>query len=177
MPFLSLIASPALKVGVALALLAMAFAGGVHLESKIAAGKYETLIASYRGAQTKALQAALDEQKRLDVLSVVAAEREAVAQAALAADTQRRLAEVKRHVRITKLSRTCVPYGLIRVFDAASSGRLTDSLPLPAGKSDAACAPVGWDTLAGAVISNYGTARGNAEQLDALIRFFRDTKK
>jgi hypothetical protein len=168
------LSSLATKMFLGLVLLGIAFAGGVRLESKVAKGKYETLVASYKDAQAKALQAALDEQKRLDAISQKAAEDEAAHQQQLAARTRRQLAEVRKHVKVVN---RCVPYGLVRVLDAASSGRLTDSLPLPTGKSDAACAPVGWDTLAGAVTENYGTARSNAEQLDALIKFYRDTKK
>lgn len=171
------LSSLATKAMVALVALALAFAGGVRLESKLAAGKYETLVASYKDAQAKALQSALDEQKRLDALSEQAALGEAANQQKLATRLKRQLAEAKRHVSIKSISRTCVPYGLIRVFDAASFGSLTERLPLPAGKSDSACAPIGWDALAGSVIDNYGTARANAEQLNALSKFYRDTKK
>jgi hypothetical protein len=54
------------------------------------------------------------------------------------------------------------------VLDAASLGADPDGLPLAAGQSDGACAPVTAAALAANVAANYGTARSNAEQLNAL---------
>jgi hypothetical protein len=168
------LSSLATKAIVAAALLGLAFAGGVRMESKIAAGRYERLVASYAQAQAQALQAALDEQKRLDAIAQKAAEDEAIHQQKLATATRHQLAQVQKHV--TALSH-CLPYGVVRVLVAASGGRLPDGLSLPAGKSDSTCAPARWAEFLQGVVQDYGTARANAEQLDALSKFYRDTRK
>ncbi len=162
-----------LKLG-ALVIGAVVVAGITH---RVDNARYEKLVASYAQAQATALQAALDEQKRLDGIATAAAQREAASQAAMTAHVKRQLAEAKRHVVVQNLSRTCVPYGLVRVLDAAASGRLAERLSLPARKSDADCSTVGWADLAGSIIGNYGTSLANAEQLNALIRFYRDVRK
>ena len=59
------------------------------------------------------------------------------------------------------------------VLDAASLGADPDALSLPAGQSDGACAPVAADVLAANVAANYGAARSNAEQLNALEAWIR----
>lgn len=64
---------------------------------------------------------------------------------------------------------TCVPFGLVRVLDAAALGLHPSALALPAGKSDADCTTIDYVALATNVIGNYGAARANAEQLNALI--------
>lgn len=162
-----------IKLAIALVALIGAFAGGFSLEHRLAEGKYNALVAAYAKAEADALQKAIDEQKRLDQIAIDAGQQEAAAQARLLAATKSQLAEVRRHVSVV---RRCVPYGLVRVLDAAAGGRLADSLPLPAGKSDQSCTSVDWPTLARSVADNYGTARANAEQLNSLIRFYERTR-
>lgn len=137
-------------------------------------GRYEKLKASYAQAEATALQAAMDEQKRLDAISQAAAEHEASRQSQLRAATQRRLAQVEKHVQALG---HCLPYGVVRVLVAASGGRLPDGLSLPTGKSDATCAPAGWAEFLRGVVRDYGSARANAEQLDALSQFYHDSRK
>ncbi len=143
---------------------------------KIDDARYKALELSVAEAHAKALQQALDEQKRLDQVAADAARREAAEQAAIAADIRRQLAEVKRHV-VAPVAPYCVPYGLVRVLVAASRGVSADSLPLPAGKSDGSCTALEWSDLAAALVADYGIARGNAEQLDALSRWYEAAKR
>jgi hypothetical protein len=67
---------------------------------------------------------------------------------------------------------SCIPYGFVRVLDAAipGSGANGDpsALPLPSGQSDDSCAPISASVLAERLVADLGVAEANAEQLDAL---------
>lgn len=76
-----------------------------------------------------------------------------------------------KHITPATDSRVCIPYGFVRVLDAAILGVRPDDLPLPTGASDDACAPVVASHLAAEIVANYGLARQNANQLDALIAY------
>lgn len=151
-------------------------AGGAWLEHKFDAGRYNALQASVEAAHAKALEAAMERQKALDAAAIAAADQETQAQAALAIQAKRQLAEVKKHAQVVHIASKCVPYGFVRVLDAAAFGISAERLPLPAGKSDAACAPIGWNALASAIIRNLGIARANSEQLNALEHFNRTVR-
>ena len=116
-------------------------------------------------AEEKAVQQAKDTQAAQDKVSLDAAVAEAQAQQKIVTVTQTIIKKVVQHVQDHS---NCITYGLVRVLDAGIYGIDPDTLPLPAGKSDDACAPVAASTLAERVISNYAIARGNAEQLNAL---------
>lgn len=92
---------------------------------------------------------------------------EAVAQNTIAARTNTIIQKVPTYVTVTQ-DRACVPYGLVRVLDASALGLDPADLVPPPGQSDDACAPVATSDLARSVAGNYGTARQNAEQLNAL---------
>jgi hypothetical protein len=143
-----------------------------HVTHQVDMASYQSLELKYAQAQAKAVAAAQAEQQRLDTIATNAAQREAVKQAALTAQVKRQLAEVQRHVKALG-PRGCVTYGLVRVLDAAVNGVLADSLTLPTGKSDDACTGIDAATLAKSVVDNYGTAKLNAEQLNALIAVTR----
>jgi hypothetical protein len=61
----------------------------------------------------------------------------------------------------------------ICVLDAAATGRDPAELPLGAGQFDESCAPVAASDLARRIAENYGAARQNAEQLNALEAWVR----
>ena len=52
-----------------------------------------------------------------------------------------------------------IPYSVVRVLDAAATGRDPSDLPLPAGQSDGSPSPVAASALAGNVAENYGSCR------------------
>lgn len=62
----------------------------------------------------------------------------------------------------------CVPWGLVRLHDAAVRGDDPDAATAPAGQPDDACSPFSPGEFAAIVAGNYGVARANAEQLNAL---------
>lgn len=63
---------------------------------------------------------------------------------------------------------TCITWGLVRVLDAAAFSADPDSLDLPAGTANDACAGVGWRALAKTVVGNYGKFHETADQLSKL---------
>lgn len=91
---------------------------------------------------------------------------------------QRQRRNSVRYVNLTKevpvyvteiQDRACVPYGLVRVLDAAALGSDPAALELPPGKSNDDCSPLEPSALARGILRNYEVAQQNAEQLDALI--------
>lgn len=95
------------------------------------------------------------------------------AAAKTAAAAQTRI--VTRYVTLTKEipahvppSSPCVPWGVVRLHDAAVLHLDPGSLQPPAGQPDDACSDVAPRAFVDAVVANYGTADANAEQLNAL---------
>jgi hypothetical protein len=108
--------------------------------------------------------------KQADI-SIHSAAAEADAQAQLAASATVIKQKVHKHVTAPPSPPTvrgCITYGLVRAHDAAALGVDPDTLALPAGTADDACAPVADADLADALSDNYAAARANAEQLEAL---------
>ncbi|HTW35200.1 MAG TPA: hypothetical protein VMD53_11340 [Rhizomicrobium sp.] len=160
---------------------ALAFGGGVYVAHHWDAGDIETLqtkIATLQRddarAKADAIAAAAEHMRRADAISLNSAVAEAQVQQKLADEKSIIAQEVHRHVSRSTVARLCIPYGLVRVLDAASLGADPDSLPVPAGQSDDACAPVAAADLAANVAANYATARSNAEQLNALQVWVRE---
>jgi hypothetical protein len=156
-----------------LVLPALAFGCGLYAAHRWDEGDIEALHAKIATiarddarANAVAIADAADRVKRADALSLNAAVAEAAAQQKLADEKSRTLEEVRLHV--SSAARLCIPYGLVRLLDAASLGADPNSLSLPSGRSDAACAPVNAADLAANVAANYAVARENAEQLNAL---------
>ena len=136
-----------------------------YITHRVDASKLEKVELQYAQAQTKAVTEAKALQAQEEGISLSAAVAEAQAQQKIVTVTQTITKEVVRHV--TDHS-DCITYGLVRVLDAGTNGVDPDTLALPAGKSDDACAPVTASSLATGVLNNYGLARANAEQLNAL---------
>jgi hypothetical protein len=162
-----LIASLISKIGIPLVIALGAFFGGMALMHKFDAGE----LANYKLAAEKQhaadLAAAAEKQKQIDGAAIAAASAEAATQGANAAMLQKELANVTAHVSAKAVP--CISWGLVRVLDAAALGVSPDDLSLPAGKSDDTCSPFTAAQLAVSVVSSFGAARANADQLNALI--------
>lgn len=139
----------------------------VKWDAHVAADAKEA--AARKDAYDKAVADAVAKEKAQAEANTKAAVAEAEAQQKIVVRTQTTVKEVPTYVPTEVDQRTCVTYGLVRVLDAAASGRSPADLELPAGQSDDACAPVTASALAANVASNYGVALQNAQQLDALI--------
>lgn len=175
MPFgLSTIAMQAIAAAV---IAGFAFVGGITLEHKIAAGRYNALVAAQATALAKATAEAAAHQRTFDNIALTSAQKERDEQASRATVAEHQLADVGSHVSLNVIAPACVPFGFVRVLDAAAHGRGAGSLSLPAGKSDGACAPVTWDAVARSIVGNYYTDHANQGQLNGLIDFYRQTQK
>lgn len=125
---------------------------------------------------TKVLTDIANTQRALDAEVTAGAVAEAKAQESLHAQTVYLSKEVPVYITpyIDTMVVPCVPYGLVRVLDAAifsANGNPVSpsDLALPAGKSDNDCAPVKASALGDALVEDLGIAGENAEQLNALI--------
>lgn len=162
----------AIKLGCVLAIVgAVTFAGFTVVHS-IQAGAIKDIQA--RDDRTTA--AAVKEGARIDAaqshIDLQSADTAAAHQTALAAQAVVVKSKVHSHVHEPAPAAPpavgCVTYGLVRQHDAAALGVDPDTLPLPAGTTDDACAPVANADLADAISDNYAAARANAAQLDDL---------
>jgi len=130
----------------------------------------ESKVLAVQLADAKDYAAALDLQnkavKSADAESLKAAVAEAAAQQKIV--TVHQVITEKVPVYVHDKALPCIPFGLVRVLDASVLQTGPDALPLPAGQSDDACAPVDANALAQAILANYSAAEGNAEQLTAV---------
>jgi hypothetical protein len=141
-------------------------AAGAFGQHKLDESTLDKLKLSYATAEATAVAQAAAQQKQVDAVGLAASSSEAAAQNKLATTLRQELANAPTFKTVAS---ACVPYGFVRVLDAAASGRLSASLTLPAGKSDDACAPTSWAALERSVVTNYYAAGANAEQLNQLI--------
>ena len=88
-----------------------------------------------------------------------------VAQVRIVTRTRTLLQKVNVYVPV---SDPCVPWGLVRLHDAAVLGVDPSTLHAPAGAADDACSDVKPAALMAGVIANYGAAQQNAQQLTDL---------
>lgn len=153
-------------------LVGLFFAGlwtGIKAEDAHWQAKWDKHVAADKVAVDAAVASAVAKEREQAKSDLDAAVAEAKAQEKIVTRTQFIIKEVPRYVTASQDRSTCVTYGLVRVLDAAALGTDPADLELPAGQSDDACAPVKASDLAASVAENYGTARQNAQQLDALI--------
>lgn len=162
----------------------------IAIVSALAAAGAGKLVWTYKDAQLTALaashaaqdarraaavtQAGLDSRKVQDAISVRSSARTQAAQTQIVTVTNDIIREVPTYVTVTQ-DRACIPYGLVRVLDAAITGRDPASLDLPAGQSDDACSPLTTSALARGIIDGVVLpARQNAQQLDDLQADIRE---
>lgn len=104
-----------------------------------------------------------------------------VDRAAAAAEPKAQTRIVTRYRTLTKevptyvpTSVPCIPWGVVRLHDAAVLGVDPASLQPPAAGADDACSDVDPRAFVGTVLGNYQAAEQNAEQLNALEKNLRD---
>ncbi len=125
-----------------------------------------------------AAQQVVQEKAKLEAFRRGAAVQEGVDKAVIRVGGKAALAQQKVVTRTIKIreeipiyvkdSSTCITVGLVRVFDAAVHGVDPAALDLAPGESNDTCAEIGADTLADAIVANFGIAHENAAQLDGL---------
>jgi hypothetical protein len=157
------------------------FAGAVAIAAvaamtmhKVDLADYEALQLKYAQAQVQAVQKAQAETRAEDQVATNIAVADAEAQGKIVGQTQAITKEVVKYVPDTT---HCITYGVLRVLDAHALGRDADTLILPTGKSNDACADIAASDLVAVIASNYDAARANAQQLTDLQAYVREIVK
>lgn len=109
-------------------------------------------------------------QRGLDQVAVSSAASQGIVQEKIVLQTVTITKEIPIYVQDNS---TCITVGLVRVFDAATTGADPAALDLAAGESNDTCAGLGWHALAESVAGNYGRARQDAAQLTGLQEYVR----
>lgn len=161
---------------VRLAVLAVAIVGTAIVTHKVDQGTIEHLKAEHILAQKQALEWGMSKQKEYDDAALKSAEHYADAERDRANGYEHRLAELSR-IPASVLVRGCLTYEFVRTLDAAISNRAVQSLPLPAGKSNDACAPVDAAVVARWLVGLIDTGQHNASQLTQLQAFIRQAQR
>jgi hypothetical protein len=170
----SLVGSSSLKAILIGAAILAIFIGGAVFQGKIDAGAKEAETIKYEQAISAANQIAADQQHGIDQAALAASDARSQQMSKEAATLSAELADVHNHVSAKIMP--CIPYGFVRLHDAAVLRVAADSLALPAGKSDNSCSPFTATQLAEAIIGNYNRAIHNANQLNALIAYAKQVQ-
>lgn len=125
-------------------------------------------------AQTAAVAAALATERAQVALTQKNSAAAAAANAQIKVEYRDRIKEVTRYVSVQADAVGCIPWGAVRVLDAAAQRIRPESLSAPAGQSDDACSDLAPSAFTAAVLENYGIAYENADQLDRLIGDIRE---
>lgn len=151
---------------------------------KIDHDAYVSLQLADQKAETKAITEAAQIVRAKDQVALDHAVTEATAQQKIVTVTNTITREIHDHVTATQDQEAaaashagCVTYGFVRLLYAAERGLDPAGLGLPAGQSDDACTAYGLSDLAAAIASDFGIARENAEQLNALEAAVTDLNK
>ena len=144
---------------------------------KIDEGKYQALVASTATAAARAAATAAAMQKANDQDALNASAAEAEAQKELNDVAQANQAVPLAAPIVKTIAANCVPYGFVRLHDAAARSLSFASVGIAPGKSDDACAPVKWADVERVIVANYSLANDNAEQLNRLIATLRAEQK
>jgi hypothetical protein len=145
----------ALYAGAALGLVLLGFAGGLKFDQ----GAVEKIRRQDAEAAAASLQAQIAHQRQVDAITARSDQEAAVHAAQATAVTIAQRKELPRHVTPSSDARCIVPFGALRVHDAAARGLSADALPIPAGKSDADASGLALSGLLDSVTANYGTCR------------------
>jgi hypothetical protein len=143
----------------------IAGSGVGHVVHRMDEGTIAAIKLADQKTQSQAIAAAAAIRGSQDQANLDAALAEAKAQAAITARTQIVTREITIHVPEIQ---PCIPYGLVRLLDAAARGSDPADAPIAPGQSDDSCAPISWRAFAQDLASDYGIGRANAEQLNAL---------
>lgn len=155
---------------------ALGAAAGGWLAYKVEHGRYEHHLRLDAEATTKAVQTALDKQKRIDASNQADAVAAAYFRGKLDGTVVNIISGAPLNVTISqdKAAATssragCVTYGFARLLYAGAHGVEPDSLPIPSGESVDTCTALKPSELASAVAQDLAAGYGNGHQLDQLI--------
>ena len=158
-----------------LALIAVAILGACaltgHFVHQVDLAKLEKVELQYKQAEADAQAAAKAEQAQLDKAAHDADAAELAQQKAMLADAQTRLSQVSKHVATGRAA--CITWGMIREIDASLLGVDSDTLPMPAAKTDASCASRDAIDFITSIVGNFEIAQRNVEHGQALQKYLQ----
>jgi hypothetical protein len=131
---------------------------------------------AHEKAVADALVWATEKQKVYDNAAIQSARQDAERQQQLAAAAHRAVTDLQS-IPPRVLVRGCITYEFVRQLDSAiKSSGAASTLPLPAGKSADACAPVDAVAVVRWLLGIVEIAQANGQQLNDLIAFFRSAQ-
>jgi hypothetical protein len=157
--FLTLLTSPLGKLGLYAALALVVLGAGLGVKHEWDLGQTARVEVKHIAAVSKT------QTKAVAVVDAHAAKHAAAAQIQIVTRTRTLLKEVPTYVTVRS---PCIPWGALRLHDAAVLGVDASTLQPPAGQSDDACSDVAPAAFVAGVVANYGAARQNAQQLNDL---------
>lgn len=165
---LSALATKAIGAAViVLVIFGAGFGAGHHWE----AVALEQLKAQYATEKAAAIEAARNEQNKLDNQAIEAARDEMRKQDVIVATTKSQLAQVQKNVK--SLSRNCISSGVLRLYNGAILGVAPDRIPFDPGGTPEGSTSIDAVTLGSSFVANLGNCRQNTERLRSLIALLR----
>jgi hypothetical protein len=151
----------------------IAFGGGLWVAHHWDEGAIANLKLADANAALHAAQTAMANQKKQDATALTIALRNATAQEQIRVVTRTLIEKVPTYVS-RKADLACVvPFGFVRVFDAAASGVDPAALPGTAGEPDDAPSGVALSRIAALSAEHDGQYRAVTEQLIELQNWVR----
>lgn len=152
--------------------LGLVVVGTAVVTHRVDAAAYEALQLGYQKALAIAVAQTAEVQAAQDAISLAAAVAEAQAQQKIVTVTNVVTKEVPIHVPLN--TKCPVTVGFVRVLNAVILGSGPSDLSYAPGQSDDACAGTDARALAANIITNYGSALSNAQQLTTLQKWVTD---
>lgn len=150
--------------------------GGAYAGYRFELGRYEHLVAANAIAQTKAVELARQQERKIAAGNQMDAVAQAYFKGKMDAQTINLVLGVPANVTISQdnsaavaVSAGCVTYGFYRVLIAGERSEPAESFSIPSGESVDSCTAVKPSDLAAAVAQDLAAGAGNGHQLDSLI--------
>lgn len=155
-------------------------AAGGWLGYRVEHSRYVELQLADAKATTRAVEQALDKQRRIDAGNQADAVAQAYFKGKMDAQTVNLVLGVPANVTFRQdnsaavaVSAGCITYGFIRVLTAGERGVPAESLDYPSGESADTCTAIKPSDLAAAVAQDLAAGTANGHQLDSLIAAVR----
>lgn len=150
--------------------------GGAYAGYRFELGRYEHLVAANAIAQTKAVELARQQERKIAAGNQMDAVAQAYFKGKMDAQTVNLVLGVPANVTISQdnsaavaVSAGCVTYGFYRVLIAGERSEPAESFSIPSGESVDSCTAIKPSELAASVAQDLVAGAGNGHQLDSLI--------
>jgi hypothetical protein len=124
-------------------------------------------------AEAKAAARASAIERTSGQITVQAQAQEARAQTKIQLIHDVQIKEIPTYVTAQTDHDFAIPWGLVRVHDAAAIGVDVSGISLPAGQSDGAASVITPSQFGSLIVDNYGACHADAQQLSDLQAFIR----